>query len=386
MRVALVTSTFLPNFIGGREKHVYGLAKALIKHGIDAYIVTGDRVDRIDFEEYDGIPVYRVPFIKEFRFRGTHETIPYRVVSLSDLFSVLNHIDPDLIHAHDIKHFTSDATALYATLRRKPYVLTVHGIYYRFSWIAKLLYMLHDVTANMITLAIAKRIIVVSKSLVKFPITAFVEKVIYIPNAVEVPHADHINNFRDRYEIPKDCRIVVSIGRITRQKGLDVLIRAWIVASKNFSDECTKLVIIGPVQSRDYFEYLQKLANNRNDIVFLCNIPEADVYAAMCEAAVVVIASRNEGLPTVLLEALALGKPVVATSVGAIPWIVRDGVTGLLVKPEDPEGLAEALRRILSDDKLRAEIVNRVAKLGRVFSWDNIVKHIIRVYEEAIRR
>jgi len=386
MRVVLVTSTFLPNFVGGREKHVYGLAKALIRAGVDAYVVSGDRVNRTKFEEYNGIPVYRVPFIKELGFRGTHETIPYRVVSLNNLFSVLDRIDPDLIHAHDIKHFTSDAAALYAVLRRKPYVLTVHGIYYRFSRITKLLYMLHDVTVNMFTLAIAKKIIVVSKSLVKFPITAFAEKVVYIPNAVEVPRADCINDFRDRYGIPKDCRIVVSIGRITRQKGFDVLIRAWIAASRSFPDECTKLVIIGSVQSQDYFEYLQKLAGSRNDIVFLCGIPEADVYAAMREAAVVVIASRDEGLPTVLLEALVLGKPVVATSVGAIPWIVRNGVTGLLVKPEDPEGLAEALRRMLTDDKLRVEIASRAAKLGRVFSWNNIVKHVIGVYEEAIRR
>jgi len=386
MRVALVTSTFLPKFIGGREKHVYGLARALIRSGVDAYVVTGDRVREVEFGEYGGVPVYRVPFVRELEFRGTHETIPYRIVSPRLLFSVLNRIDPDIVHAHDIKHFTSDATTLYSLLKSKPYVLTVHGIYYRFSKFARFLYAFHDVTVNLLTLAVAKKIIVVSKSLARFPLTLFREKIVYIPNAIEMSHIDYSTDFRRKYGIPKECYVAVSLGRITRQKGFDVLIRAWIAASKSYADRCAKLVIIGPVQSREYFEYLQRLADGRDDIIFLLNIPEADVYSALHEASVVVIASRDEGLPTVILEALALGKPVVTTSVGAIPSIIRDGVTGLLVKPEDPDGLAAALMKILTNERLRSEIASRATKLGRLFNWDNVVKHIIRIYEEAVKR
>jgi len=387
MRVALVTSTFLPNFIGGREKHVYGLAKTLIKAGIDTYIITGDRVKKLVFEEYDNIPVYRIPFIREFNLYGKQESIPYRIVSPSILFSVLDYVNPDIIHAHDIKHFTSDISALYSALKQKPYILTVHGIYYKPSKITKLMFYFHDLTLNIFTLKVARRIIVVSRNLIKFPITLFKSKIIYIPNAIEILPSiekDHIISFRQKYKLPEDCDIVVSIGRVTRQKGFDILIRAWKIIRKNNINSKTKLLIIGPIHDRRYYEYLLKLTKNNDDIIFLGKIPEKDVFAAIHEAKIIVIASREEGFPTVLLEAIGFGKPIIATSVGSIPEIIQNGVTGLLVKPEDPESLAKALMKLLTDDKLRNSIENNVVKLRECFTWDKIAKYIIKVYKEII--
>lgn len=388
MRISLITSTFLPNFVGGREKHVYGLAKSLVKMGYDVYIITGDRVKEAVQEKFSGITVYRLPYIKELRLSGANEIIPYRIVSPLSFFSILNHINPDIIHAHDIKHFTSDMAAIYSCFSHKPFVLTIHGFYYKTSRFTRFLFQLHDSTFNLFTLKVAKKIIVVSKSLVKWPLTLFKTKIVYIPNAVEVDTYGDVpmENFRDKYGIPKDCHLVVSIGRITPQKGFDILIRAWKMARKEFPELQAKLVIIGPVQNYHYFKYLLKLAGDERDIIFTGRVPEADVAAALKAATVVVISSRDEGLPTVLLEAISFGKPVVASSVGAIPKIIEDGKTGLLVKPEDPDGLAKALIRILVNDKLRGDVTDNVTKLRSHFSWDNMVKYIVRIYEEVLRR
>ena len=76
---------------------------------------------------------------------------------------------------------------------------------------------------------------------------------------------------------------------------------------------------------------------------------------------VVVLPSLSEGLPVSLLEAMAFGKPVVATAAGGISEVVDDGVTGLLVPPRDPHALASALRQVLSDDAL----AERMGRAGR---------------------
>lgn len=387
MRIALITSTFLPNFIGGREKHIYGLAKALVKLGHhDVYIVTGDRVKEVVKEEFEGVTVYRVPYIKEFKLRGIGESIPYRIVAPS-FFSVLHHIEPEIIHAHDIKHFTSDAAAIYSYFLHKPFVLTVHGFFYRPSRLTKVLLRLHDLTLNLFTLKVARKIIVVSKRNVKWPLTLFRSKIVYIPNAVESSnHKGYSKSFKAKYRVPIDYHLVVSVGRLTFQKGFDILIRAWKIMRKREPDLRAKLVIIGPTQDQHYFKYLLKLAGDDDSIIFTGRVPDEDLIAALQDATVVVMPSRDEGMPTVLLEAISFGKPVVATSVGAIPDIIVNGVSSLLVKPESPEELAEALIKVLVDDKLRNEIARNAVKLRSYISWDNMVKHIVRIYEEVSRR
>jgi glycosyltransferase involved in cell wall biosynthesis len=72
-----------------------------------------------------------------------------------------------------------------------------------------------------------------------------------------------------------------------------------------------------------------------------------------------VLPSRSEGIPNIALEAMALGKPVVATRVGGIPDIITDGEEGLLVSPEDPPSLARALRRVLDDEALAGRLGGR---------------------------
>jgi glycosyltransferase involved in cell wall biosynthesis len=81
-----------------------------------------------------------------------------------------------------------------------------------------------------------------------------------------------------------------------------------------------------------------------------------DARAVMARLDVVVIPSRREGLPLVVLEAMALSRSIVATAVGGIPEVIQDGVNGLLVPPEDPAAIARAVVRLLRDPELRARL------------------------------
>ena len=99
-----------------------------------------------------------------------------------------------------------------------------------------------------------------------------------------------------------------------------------------------------------------------------------------------VICSSHEGIPYVLLEALILGTPVVATAVGGIPEVITDGIDGLLVNAADPYGLANALQRLLTDTQLRERIrVSGKQQIEKNFTAASMCQGYKQVYTELIR-
>jgi glycosyltransferase involved in cell wall biosynthesis len=141
------------------------------------------------------------------------------------------------------------------------------------------------------------------------------------------------------------------IGWIRPDKGADVLIEAASSIRREFPDRTCVLIGEGGVASARQ----QARALGLHEVVSFLG-RRMDARAVMAQLEVVVIPSRREGLPLVLLEAMALGRPIVATAVGGIPEVIQDGVNGLLVPPEDPSARAEAVVRVLSDPELRARL------------------------------
>jgi glycosyltransferase involved in cell wall biosynthesis len=89
-------------------------------------------------------------------------------------------------------------------------------------------------------------------------------------------------------------------------------------------------------------------------------------------------------MPTVILEALALGKPVIATAVGGIPEVVREGVNGILVSPKSPETIAKALERLLSNSGLRRKLGRAAAESVKDYTWSKIAEKYERVYSISL--
>ena len=118
---------------------------------------------------------------------------------------------------------------------------------------------------------------------------------------------------------------------------------------------------------------------------FVGALPRGQVLAKLAGARAAVLSSAWENLPHAAVEALSVGTPVVSTAVGGVPEVVRDGENGLLVPPNDPGALAEALRRVLEDDELRAALARgaqpSVAAIGR----DVIYERLERILVEAAR-
>jgi glycosyltransferase involved in cell wall biosynthesis len=165
---------------------------------------------------------------------------------------------------------------------------------------------------------------------------------------------------RDRHGIRAEATCLATAGNLSRGRGQDVLLRALPRVRQRFPD--IRLLVAGTPHPRRadlaYRDELVRLADALGvaDAVVFAGFVErmADLYAA---ADVVVNPARREAFGRVAAEALAAGKPVVATSVGAVPEVLRDGIDALLVRPDDPEALSAAIVRVLEDRELSDRLV-----------------------------
>lgn len=161
--------------------------------------------------------------------------------------------------------------------------------------------------------------------------------------------------------------LVLSVGRLVEKKGFRFLLQAAaIVAGKGLHFE---LVIVGDGPERDELQRLAAGLGLREKVIFTGVLSQeelAEVYRraeAFCLASVVASDGDRDGLPNVIIEAMAYGVPVVASNLGAIPEAVRHEETGLLAPPGSAGELAEQLERVLRDESLRQRLVQNGRRL-----------------------
>ena len=185
--------------------------------------------------------------------------------------------------------------------------------------------------------------------------------------------------------LPRDERIVTYVGKLEPRKGVDALVEAMgLLAGRPAGAPLLMAAGIGPM--RDGLEARARDLGVADRIRFLGKIPHDDVALWMAAGDVFVLPSLSEGLPTVVCEAMAVGRPVVATAVDGTPEIVRDGETGFLVPPKDPPALAAALARVLEDPRLAAEMGSRAADRAlERYTWDANAADMERIYLDLVR-
>ncbi len=145
---------------------------------------------------------------------------------------------------------------------------------------------------------------------------------------------------------------VLSMGYPWHTKGFDILIRAFMSIAKRFPQYRLKIVAAG-------VDYLKELAKGCAQIEFEGPLPYALALEEMAHCSVYVLASRTEGLPRVLQDAMAAKKPIIASAVGGVPYLIQDGDTGLLFESENVEELAKKLTLMFSSPELRSHLADR---------------------------
>jgi glycosyltransferase involved in cell wall biosynthesis len=176
-------------------------------------------------------------------------------------------------------------------------------------------------------------------------------------------------------------KVVGMVARLDLQKGCEFLLRAARELCEAFPG--LKVVIVGEGPDRHAIEnMIQRLGLNSNVILAGQHSDMPSIYAALD---IFVLPSLNEGLPMTILEAMAASRPVIATRVGAIPRVVKDGETGLLVDPGDVNGLRNALAQLLSD----SDFCSRLGSAGhewvsRSYTSEAMALKYRQMYEEVL--
>ncbi|OGL49586.1 MAG: hypothetical protein A3C43_06605 [Candidatus Schekmanbacteria bacterium RIFCSPHIGHO2_02_FULL_38_11] len=184
----------------------------------------------------------------------------------------------------------------------------------------------------------------------------------------------------------EDREILIGVvGRVDRTKGQDLLIEAF--ASLNKRHENLRLMIVGESSLRDrqYFYKLKDFSNSlnlRNKVIFTGyrkDIPE--ITAAFDIAVFPSLPSSNEGFGRSIIEAMAMKKPVVASATGGIPEVVVDSITGEIVPPNDSEKLADAIEKLVIDEKRRVSMGEKgYERVIEKFTMERNVKEIEKLY------
>lgn len=180
---------------------------------------------------------------------------------------------------------------------------------------------------------------------------------------------------------PERPNTILFFGRIWEYKGLQYLIEAEPLITKAIPDAC--IIIAG--HGENFEKYRQGMINPNRFEVHNYRIPEKEVAHFFQQASVVVLPYIEASQSGVIPLAYAFGKPVVATTVGGIPEVVDNGVTGYLVPPQDPDSLAKAIIRILQDKELRRQMGQKALEKSRnELSWTAVARKTMDVYRTAI--
>jgi glycosyltransferase involved in cell wall biosynthesis len=175
-----------------------------------------------------------------------------------------------------------------------------------------------------------------------------------------------------------DGPVVGSLGRLERQKGFDVLLRAMAEVPE------ARLVIVGDGDERAALESLAERLDLGSRVRFEGWHEEPRRWLTTFD--VFALPSRLEGFPLSIVEAMLAKLPVVATPVGSVAEAVRDGETGLLVSPEDPVALARALRELVGDEARRSAMGTLGRERAKAFTADAMIAAYQALYDEVSER
>lgn len=205
------------------------------------------------------------------------------------------------------------------------------------------------------------------------------ERLSVLPNpAPAVPELPTRAELRGELEL--DGPTLAFAGRLGPQKSLDVALQA-VAELPDVS-----LVVAGDGPDRDALERRARELGVDGRARFLGSVPRDAVLRLFRAADASLLSSSWENLPHTVLEALAVGSPVIATAVGGVPEVVRDGENGLLVPARDPRALAGAIRRFFSDDELRARLTSAAAGSVEGYTEESVFSRIEEHLERAARR
>ena len=360
--------------VGGTERVVWELATRLPETRFDVTVWLSPAPALDEFAaalERAGLAVDRVAEVdRRFDWKGMFQT-----------WSRLRKLKPDLLHIHHVWPAADRYLSAIARTAGVPHIVVTEHItgesHSRGQRALKRNELLRADAVTAVTGAIVDSLVRdygIERSLVRV-----------VPNGADLPDPSAeepaAGRWRSKYLVTALKPLWVIIGRLEEQKGHDVLFDALAKLVRQGMD--FTLVVAGEGSRRGWLEQQAVSRGLAPRVQFVGQID--DVGGLIAAADGVLIPSRWEGLPLVLLEAMARGRPIVASATGGVADALEDGVSGTLVPPGDPEALADAIEK-LHKHADRAWRMGRVAaqRVRERYTWPAVVDEFEAVYDEVL--
>jgi alpha-maltose-1-phosphate synthase len=375
LRVALLTREYPPDVYGGAGVHVTYLARELAPLvDLTVHCQGEDRPGAVAHRPWDLLA-------------DANQALQVMSTDLSMTATVGT---AQLVHSHT--WYTNLAGYLAAMLYGIPHVMTMHSLEALRPWKAEQLGGGYRISSwcERVSAAAAAAVVAVSDGMRADILAAYPEiapeRIRVIRNGIDTTEyqPDPETGVLDRYGIDLDRPYVIFVGRITRQKGVPVLLRA----ASQLVRQAQLVLCAGqpdtPELEAEVTGLVDGLRATRSGVIWIPEMLEKrEVIQLLTHATVFACPSVYEPLGIVNLEAMACGTAVVASRTGGIPEVVADGDTGLLVPPGEPEPLAAALNTLIRDPD-RAAAMGQAGRKRAVaeFGWSAIAAQTAALYAE----
>jgi glycosyltransferase involved in cell wall biosynthesis len=358
----------------GIGNFVYGLSRQLIDKGHNVTVITRGSLHKIKVEMFENIQIIRIPFIPLYPFHLTIHGI------------FLNHELKKIQNSFDLIHLHSPLCPVINT--KVPIIVTIHTPMLTDSRnleLAGLRSIIGRVIARFVSypneLAVfskAKMITSVSEAVAVELQEYGLDKnsITVIRNGVDesVFHPSHRKG-TEKY--------ILYTGRLSYRKGLFDFIESsrWVL--NNYSD--VHYIIPGKGELQNHLKDKAKQMGFDDKIKFLGFLDKERMINLYQNATIFVMPSHYEGLPTVLLEAMACGLPVIATDIGGNNEVITSYENGILIPPKSPREMAKAINILLQDEDLRKKLgKNARDTIINKYTWEKIANNVMNCYRKVI--
>jgi alpha-maltose-1-phosphate synthase len=374
MKICMVTSAPFPPE-EGIGYYVYNLSKKLIEKGHKVTIITRGSINKSTQEVLDEIDIIRGTFIPIYPFY-----IQIHGIFVNKIFKTLES-EFDIVHIHSpLSPSIQTSLPIIATIHT-PTLTDTRSIEEKDfrAMIEKLMSRFVSYPIELKLLKQADIITAVANS-VAYELHEYglnPNDVIVVGNGVdEEIFTPMINKTQERY--------ILYTGRLSHRKGLFDLIECGKYICKKYPD--VSFVIPGKGILLNKLKTQVEKIGLKDKFKFLGFVDRIKLIQLYQNAAVYVMPSHYEGLPTVLLEAMSCGLPVVATSVSGNLDVLSSGENGILIPPKSPEKMAYAISLLLDDESLRKKVGSNARKtIEEHYSWEVITNKFLKCYQSLFR-
>jgi glycosyltransferase involved in cell wall biosynthesis len=298
---------------------------------------------------------------------------------------IYNKINPDLIHAQAASEYSVGAK------KGIPLILTIHGLEIYNSDMDKIdlfkgplgLYRREICKLiNNISIKNASIIISIAGKYINKTLSDKIKnkKVVNIYNPINHDYFKINNSNNKKYKI-------LCVGKLRESKNQNDIIESFSLIEKYIKN--ATLEFAGDGLNSSYGDKIKRTVNKyglEKKIIFYGNLNETELIKLYMEASVIVSFSIQETAPMAILQAMAAGRPIIASEVGGIPYIVKNGKTGLLVKSKDIKSLADTILLLAKDKKLRKKLSNNARKYAKLnFDGKLIANNTIELYKHILK-